>query len=317
MRLRNLLWATLFAPLMASANGIDTSQPIRLVVGYAAGGSVDAVARKYAQRLTELLGQTVVVENKGGASGVVAALAVKSAQPNGNTIYFVASPTICMTPALTKTSFDPVADFTPVGSVVKYTNVLLVNHSSPFKNVNDLVEFGRKTPGAVTYGSAGNGSSNHLSGALLAKFSNVEMTHVPFKGNAPAVSELMAGRITLVFDANTQAISQINAGTVRALAVTSAKRNKMLPNVPTLAESGFKDFKVENWIGLLLPARATTVVVKRLADANNRILADSSFVKDMEQFGYEIDSVSPDQLANRIKSDYAFYKNIAPTIKMD
>lgn len=156
-------------------------QPIKLVVGYSPGGSVDIVARQYGHKLSELLGQSVIVENKAGASGTLAANAVKNATPNGYTLYFVASPTISITPAVTSTSFDPVADFSPIGSVVKYTNVLLVGAQSPFKSLQELLAFGKDHPGQLTYASAGNGSSNHLSGVLLAKYAGITMTHVPFK----------------------------------------------------------------------------------------------------------------------------------------
>lgn len=303
-------------PLIAFAQS-GSSQAIKLVVGYAAGGSVDIVARNYATRLQNLIGQNVIVENRGGASGALAANYVKSAAPDGTTIYFVASPTVSMTPAFTKTSFDPVKDFIAVGSIVKYSNVLLVNANSPFKTINELIDFGKKNPQQISYGSAGPGSSNHLSGALLARHSGTEMIHVPYKGNAPAVNDLMGGQITFVFDANNNAINQIKGGRVRPLAVTSEKRNARLPAVPTLIEAGLKDFRIENWIGLLLPAGASPEAVKRLADANKKIVSDPGFAREIEGAGYEMDDVSSSALAARISADLQFYAKLAGTIKLD
>lgn len=290
-------------------------QPIKLVVGYSPGGSVDIVARQYGQKLSELLGQSVIVENKAGASGTLAAHAVKNAAPNGYTLYFVASPTISITPAVTSTSFDPVADFLPIGSVVKYTNVLLVGAQSPFKSLQELVAFGKAQPGQLSYASAGNGSSNHLSGVLLAKYTGITMTHVPFKGNAPAMAELMANRVSILFDLNTTAVTQVQGGSVRALALTSPQRNPQLPQTPTMAECGYPDFNFEGWIGLLAPAKTAPEVVEALAQANQKILADARFVADMERSGYAIDPVSTADLKKRIASDYAFFKPLAPDVQ--
>ncbi|MFG5777535.1 Bug family tripartite tricarboxylate transporter substrate binding protein [Comamonas sp. J-3] len=291
------------------------NQPIKLVVGYSPGGSVDIVARKYGQKLSELLGQSVVVENKAGASGTVAASFVKNAAPNGYTLYFVASPTISITPAVTATSFDPIKDFSPIGSVVKYTNVLLVGQQSPYKTLQQLVDFGKANPGQLTYASAGNGSSNHLSGVLLGKYAGLSMTHVPFKGNAPAMAELMANRVAILFDLNTTAVAQVQSGSVRALALTSPTRNKKLPDTPTMVEAGYPDFNFEGWIGLLAPAQTPPDVVDALAQANQKIVADASFVADMENSGYDLDPVSVAELKKRIAYDYEFFKKLAPDVQ--
>lgn len=313
-----LLAAMALLPLCATAQqSLASEPPISLVVGYAAGGSVDMVARKYATRMQALLGRPVVVENRGGASGAVAANAVKNARPDGAAIYFVASPTVSITPAFSKTTFDPIKDFVPAGAVVKYSNVLLVNTESPFKSVAELVQYGKENPQKVTYGSAGTASSNHLSGAMLARHVGVEMVHVPYKGNAPAVMDLIADRITLVFDANNNAINQINAGRVRPLAVTSALRNSQLPDVPTMMEAGLKDFKIENWIGLLLPAGASPELVRHLDGVNQKIVNDPDFIKEMQEAGYDMDGASPAELSRRIAEDYQRYQDLAGGMKLD
>lgn len=287
------------------------TQPIRLMVGYAPGGSVDIVARVYAQRLGTILGQSVVVENRGGASGTIAAQAVVKAAPDGYTLYFVASPTVTITPALQKTAYDPIKDFQAIASVAIYTNVLLVNSGSPHKTVADVVKQARDQPGSVTYGSAGVGASNHLSGELLADKAGVKLTHVPYKGNAPAMTDLMAGRITLLFDLNTTAINQTKAGKVRALAVTSAERNPMFPEVPTMIESGYKDFEFNGWLGVLGPAGMSKLVVQTLATATQKILADPAFRAEMAASGYSILESTPDALLARMAREGKMFTDLA------
>lgn len=296
----------------APAAGADfPTQPIRLMVGYAPGGSVDIVARGYAQRLGTILSQSVVVENRGGASGTIAAQAVVKAAPDGYTLYFVASPTVTITPALQKTAYDPIKDFQAIASVATYTNVLLVNSGSPHKTVADVVKQAREQPGSVTYGSAGVGASNHLSGELLADKAGVKLTHVPYKGNAPAMTDLMAGRITLLFDLNTTAINQTKAGKVRALAVTSAERNPMFPEVPTMIESGYKDFEFNGWLGVLGPAGMSKLVVQTLATATQKILADPAFRAEMAASGYSILESTPDALLARMAREGKMFTDLA------
>ncbi|NYT62521.1 tripartite tricarboxylate transporter substrate binding protein [Alcaligenaceae bacterium] len=286
-------------------------QPIRLMVGYSPGGSVDIVARAFAQKLGTLLKQSVVVENRGGASGTIAAQAVVKAAPDGYTLYFVASPTVTITPAITKTPFDPAKDFSPIGTVVDYTNVLLVNSESPYKTVADLIAQAKANPGSITYGSAGVGASNHLSGELLADKANVKLTHVPYKGNAPALTDLMAGRISVVFDLNTTARNQVNGGKVRALAVTSAVRNPMFPDVPTMMESGYKDFEFTGWLGLLGPAGTPAPVVQKLALATQSIAQDKDFMEQMAASGYVMSSGTPAQLSARMKREGDMFRDLA------
>ena len=306
--------AAFFLTAGSFAQAADASsfpvQSIRLLVGYSPGGSVDIVARSYAQRLSSLLGQNVVVENKAGASGVIAGQVVASAQPNGYTLYFVASPTVTITPAMQKTPFDPLKDFRTVGSVVNYTNVLLVSSDLPYKTVAQIVDAARAKPGEITFASSGVGSSNHLSGELLADKANVKLTHVPFKGNAPAMLDLMAGRITMLFDLNTTAAAQVKGGRVRALAVTSAKRNAMFPDVPTMMESGFKDFEFTGWLGILAPADTPQGVISTLAAANESILKDADFRAEMTASGYEIAPATPAELTERLKREGKVFENL-------
>lgn len=295
----------------APAVGADfPTRPITLLVGYSAGGSVDIVARVYAQRLGTILSQPVVVENRGGAGGAIAAQAVANAAPNGYTLYFVASPTVTLTPAMQKTAYDPIKDFQAIASVVSYTQVLLVNSGSPYKTVADVVKQAREQPGSVSYGSAGVGALNHLAGERLAVDAGVKLTHVPYKGNAPAMTDLIAGRISLLFDVNTTAVNQTKGGKARALAVISAERNPMFPEVPTMIESGYKDFEFDPWFGVLGPAGTSKLVVQMLATATQKILADPAFRAGMAASGYSILESTPDALLARMAREGKMYTDL-------
>ncbi|NYT79707.1 tripartite tricarboxylate transporter substrate binding protein [Alcaligenaceae bacterium] len=296
---------------VALAQNSYPNQPIRLIVGYSPGGSVDIVAREYAQHLGQLLNQSVVVENRGGASGTIAAQAVARSKPDGYTLYFVASPTVTITPALQDTSFDPLKDFQPVSSVVSYTNVLLVNAETPYKDIQALVADAKANPGKLTYGSAGVGASNHLSGELLEENAGIEMTHVPYKGNAPAQSDLIANRITILFDLNTTAKSLVESGRLKALAVTSRERNPMFLDIPTMIEAGYPNFIFEGWLGVLAPAGAPNEVINALSDATKKILANEAFRERMHASGYTIVESTPKQLHDRIAQEGKQFRDLA------
>lgn len=306
----------LIAPLHAQASSNYPNQPISLLVGYAPGGSVDIVARAYAQRLGTLLGQSIVVENRGGASGTIAAQAVVNARPDGYTLYFAASPTITITPAIQKVTFDPLKDFQPVAPVVSYTNVLLVNSNSPYQSLHDLVEGAKKAPGSLTYGSAGVGASNHLSGEQLAQHASVQLTHVPYKGNAPALTDLLAGRITMLFDLNTTAANRVKSGQVRALAVTSGSRNAMFPDTPTMKESGYPEFEFDGWLSVIGPADMPADVVDTLYEATQKVLGDPDFQEQMAASGYTIMHETPQEMSERIRHEGEIFDELAASANL-
>jgi tripartite-type tricarboxylate transporter receptor subunit TctC len=281
------------------------------MVGYSPGGSVDIVAREFAQHLGKLLKQSVVVENRGGASGTVAAQAVARSQPDGYTLYFVASPTVTITPAIQDTPFDPLKDFKAVSSVVSYTNVLLVNAQAPYKDIQALVADAKANPGKLTYGSAGVGASNHLSGELLEDNAGIQMTHVPYKGNAPAQSDLIANRITILFDLNTTAKSLVESGRLKALAVTSGTRNPMFQDVPTMVEAGYPNFIFDGWLGVIAPAGVSDEVVKTLSEATQKTLANDAFRERMQASGYTITESTPKQLHDRIAQEGEQFRDLA------
>ncbi|OWT60195.1 Bug family tripartite tricarboxylate transporter substrate binding protein [Candidimonas nitroreducens] len=303
-------------PALAQGASDFPSQAVKLIVGYAAGGSADVVARIFAQELSKELGQTVVVENRGGASGVVGAQAVIGAAPDGHILYFVASPTVTLTPAIQRVSFDPLSDFTPIAALVNYVSVLMVNAESPYKTVGDIVEYAKKNPGSVTFGSSGVGSASHIAGEMLAEMAGVQFTHVPYKGNAPALTDLMAGRLTFVFDLTTTAMSNVQSGKLRALAVTSSERNPSFPEVPTMVEAGFKDFTYAAWFGLLGPANMPISMVNKLAEATRKIANKKSFKDRMIQSGYIMTDETTDGLRERMRQEGQMFKDLVARIHL-
>lgn len=295
---------------MAWADGYP-SRPVRLIVGYAPGGPVDTAARIYADYMARVLKQPMVVENRAGASGAIAADFTSRSTPDGYTLYFVASPTMTMTPLIQKSvSFNPLKDFTHVGLITDYTNVLVINKDFPAKNVAELVSYARQHPQGVSFGSAGVGASNHLSGELLAQMSGVKMLHVPYKGNAPAMADVMSGKIAFMFDITGTAIGHIQGGKVRALAVTSKARNPAMPTVPTMIESGLKEYDLTGWYALVGPPKLPADVVDRLVAAQKQVGDDPAFRQRMTQVGYDLDVTGPKPLAERIERELKLWGGV-------
>lgn len=280
--------------------------PVTLVVPFPAGGPTDAMARVLALKLGERLGQQVVVDNKGGAGGSIAAEAVARAAPDGQTLFFGTTGTMAINPSLySKLRYDPVKDFAPVSLMATTMNVLVVNPEVPAKNLGELVKMAKAKPNTVSYGSAGNGSSNHLSGELLRSSAAVQITHVPYKGSAPALVDLLGGRLTMMFDTVAQQTGNIAAGKVRALAVTGARRSPLLPDVPTAQEAGLKDFDVTIWFGVLAPAGTPAPVIERLNREIVAVMSTEEMKKKMQADGAEAKPTSAAEFAALIKHDMA------------
>ncbi|RDK09254.1 Bug family tripartite tricarboxylate transporter substrate binding protein [Cupriavidus lacunae] len=311
------LTATLLLQGGAWAADAYPSRPVKLLVGYAPGGPVDTAARIYAEQLGRVLKQPVVVDNRAGASGAIAADMTAKATPDGYTLYFVASPTMTMTPLIQHSvNFNPVKDFTYIGLITDYTNVLLVNKDFPAKTVGELVDYARKHPEGVSFGSAGVGASNHLSAELLAQMNNVKMLHVPYKGNAPAMADVMSGKVTFMFDITGTAIGHINGGKVRALAVTSKTRNQALPNVPTMIESGQKGYDLTGWYALVGPQKLPADVVDKLVKAQKAVGEDAGFRQRMTAGGYDVNISMPKALGDRIQRELALWGGVVKAAKI-
>ncbi|AUZ20439.1 Bug family tripartite tricarboxylate transporter substrate binding protein [Achromobacter xylosoxidans] len=316
MNIKTLLAAAAAVAAMATgasaaADSAYPDRPIRLLVGYAPGGPVDTTARVFAKYLGDKLGQAVVVENRAGASGMIASDATAKAPPDGYLLGFAASPTLTMSPLVQRsTLFDPRKDFSLIGLVVDYANVLLIGPQAPAKSVGELVDYARAHPDAVSFGSAGIGASNHLSAELLKKQAGVPMLHVPYRGNSPAMMDVVSGKITFMFDITSTAIPFIKSGKARALAVTSRTRNPELPDVPTMIEAGMKDYEVVGWYALVGPRKLPDAVQARLKRALSEVSKDPAFRRAMTDGGYTINSGDAAALQQRIDREYALWADV-------
>lgn len=298
-----LLAAALVAsPLVAWAAFPD--KPVRLVVPFPAGGAADLMARGLAQHLGEQLGQQVVIDNRGGAGGTVACEIVARAPADGYTLLFGTMGTQAINPALyPKLRYDPLKDFAPVALTHITPRVLVVGPSVKARTVTELVAAAKAKPGQLTYGSSGNGSSSHLSGALFESMAGVDLVHIPYKGSAPLLTDLLAGRVDATFDSFTVYEEHIKSGRVHALAVTSRTRMAALPGVPTLAEAGLPGYEVSNWLGVLAPAGTAKEVVTALHAAVTRAMADPGMRRQLTGLGIEPAASTPEEFAVLIRSE--------------
>ena len=297
-----LVAGTSHAPIV-SAQSFPTKL-VRIVVPQAPGGASDALARIIGQRLSERWHQPVVVENRAGAGGLIGTDVVAKAAPDGYTLLLAYDGTHAVNASLYKTlPFDPIKDFTAVATLANVPFVLAVNAASPAKDVRQFIELAKSSPGKLTYGSAGNGSVNHLLGAMFGKGAGVQLLHVPYKGAAPAITDLIGGSLDSVFSSIPSLVSHIQSGRVRALAVTSNKRSAALPNVPTIAESGLAGFAVAPWFGLLAPASTPADIVMRINEDVAALLATKEVVDAFSAQGAEPFRTAPAEFAALVRSD--------------
>jgi tripartite-type tricarboxylate transporter receptor subunit TctC len=263
------------------------TRPVTMIVPYAAGGSADVVARPLAAEMSKTLGENVVVELRPGAGGNIGAEQVaRSARPDGYTI-LMASLSLATNVSLMKLSFDPLKDLTGIGGIVTFPNILLVSSQDPARNLQDIVERARKEPGKVTYGSSGPGTSSHLAGELLSAMANIQLTHVPYKGSGAVYPDLIARRVSVLFDLAGSASGHIKGAQVKPLAMTGARRANALPEVPTFAESGFPGFEFGAWLGLFAPAETPKDIVARLEDAMLKAIQSPEMKQRLANMGGE------------------------------
>lgn len=305
---------------LASMTGHVAAQTgtVKLIVGYAAGGPVDSAARVFAPLLSRELGQPVVVENRLGAGGAVGGQTVVKAPPSGQELYFAASPTMTISPHVLKAmTFDPLKDMTPLAPILSYANVLVINQHQPFKTLPELVAYAKANPGQVAYGSAGMGGSNHLSGELFARRAGITLNHVPYKGNAPAMTDVIGGQIQMMFDIVGGAKAYIDGAKVRPLAVTSKERNPALPQIPSLTELGIRDFDIGGWYGLFGPLGMSAEVVQRLGAATTRALQDPELRKRWIEQGYVMWLGGPTDLSERMQREHALWAEITRGMRFE
>lgn len=260
------------------------NRPISMVVGWPAGGSADAVARLVAAHMSSVLGQPVVVDNRAGAGGNIGSELVAKAKPDGYTILLATSASHGFNSALySSLNYKPIEDFAPIGMINSSPGTLLVPINSPFKTLRDLINAAKAQPGKLNYGSGGVGSSQHLAGAMFNKLADVELAHIPFKGTAPAITDLMAGRLDMIV--TTGPIQFIRSGKLRPLAIAAHERHPAMPDVPTFEQAGIKNFYTDNWYGLAAPSRTPRAVLETLNAALNKALANPDVQKQFIEQG--------------------------------
>jgi tripartite-type tricarboxylate transporter receptor subunit TctC len=299
--------AALCAGLLAFsglAGAAFPDKPIRLVVPFPAGGAADVMARGMAQRWGSELGQQIIIDNRGGAGGTTAAEAVAKSAPDGYTLFFGTMGTHAINAALyPKLRYDPVKDFAPLSLTHITPRVLVVGPSVPVKNIAELIVLAKSKPRGLTYGSAGNGSSSHLSGALFESLAGVDMVHVPYRGSSPLLVDVLAGRVDMTFDSYTVYEEHIKAGRARVLGVTSKARMGALPQVPTIAESGLAGYDVSNWLGVFAPAGTPKEVLATLHAALGRVMATPALRQQLVALGIEPVFGTPEEFAALIRAE--------------
>ncbi|AKQ54555.1 Bug family tripartite tricarboxylate transporter substrate binding protein [Bordetella hinzii] len=301
-----------FALSTAPAQAAYPDKPVRIVVGFSAGGTTDVIARIMAKELTESLGQSFVVENKPGGGSNIATDYVARATPDGYTLLFVAVTSAINQTLYTNVNFDLVKDFAPVALGAKVPNILVINPQVPVKSVQELVAYAKAHPGKLAFASSGSGTSIHMAGELFKQRAGIDVLHVPYKGSAPAVTDLIGGQVQFMFDNMPSSWPHVQSGKLRALAVTTTERSKSAPDLPTMQESGFDKFDVSSWFGLIAPAGTPPDVIEKLNAAMNKALDKASVQKSYESLGAVGQKTTPAEFGAFIKSEVEGW---APVVK--
>jgi tripartite-type tricarboxylate transporter receptor subunit TctC len=305
-RFAGLAAAAVAAPSILSSRASGADWPVksvRVVVPFAPGGSTDITARLIGNRLQDVWGQSVVVENKPGAGGNIATDMAAHSDPDGYTILIVGPGLATNQFLYPSLSYDPVGDFAPVTLLITQPNMMCVPNSSPAKSVKEFIAYCNENKGKVTYASSGNGTTLHLSGELFKRLAKVEMTHIPYRGGAPAINDLIPGRVDVIFDNVPSIVSHVRSGTLRGLAVTTKERIAILPDMPTIAESGVPGFDVFSWFGFFVPAKTPQDVIARINADTNAALAHASVKPRFDDLGAVPKGSTPAELAAFLKSE--------------
>jgi tripartite-type tricarboxylate transporter receptor subunit TctC len=303
--------ASLLLAASASAASDFPNHPLTMIVPVAAGGAMDIAGRTLAQHLKDVLGQPVIVENKPGGSGNIAYGYVARAKPDGYTLLFSYEGFHAGTPALHKNEqWDPVKSFAPIAEITRGPHVITVPASLPVKTLQDFIDLARKKPGEMYFASSGIGSIQHLGTEQFALLTHTKMTHVPYNGAAPAMQDLLASRVQLLITTPPTVIGQIQAGRLRGLAITSAKRHPMMPDIPTTAEAGLPDFQLEAWFTMFGPAGMPPEVVQKLTEAMKTVVTSKEFKDQINQQGSYASYQPPDQVARILQHDLAHWSEV-------
>jgi tripartite-type tricarboxylate transporter receptor subunit TctC len=309
--------SALFLPSIARAQATWPAGPVTFVVGYSAGGSTDINARELGNVMTPVIGQQIIIDNKGGAAGSIGLRAAAAAKPDGQTLFVAVGTNVIINPHVQKGMIDTIAALAPICQVTDYQYVLVVGNSVPAKNAAELVAMAKKDPEKLTYSSSGVGGNNHLAGALFAEAAGVKMTHVPYKGTGPAVADVISGQITMNFSSLPPAVSQIKGGNLKALAVTGNKRVKSLPDVPTLKEQGI-DVVVTSWQGLFAPAKTPDAILDKIEKATKEAMKNPKWEEALARDGLELPPErSRAEFTKFVAEEHAFWGKTLKKLNID
>ena len=314
-----MLGCAMIASLVAfpSAAQVYPAKPIRLIVPYPPGGPTDLVGRALGQKLTEAWGQQVVVENRAGAASAVGTEVAARSPADGYTLLLGTSAGFCINPALGgKVPYDPERDFVPISLLVINPQILVVHPSLPVTSVKSLIVLAKSRPGQINYASVGNASPQHLGMEMLKRMAGIDMLHVPYKGTAPAVTDILAGNVSLMFNSMPSVLQQHHAGRLRGIAVGSAKRSPAAPDIPTVSEAGLPGFEYVTWYGLFAPAGTPREIVSRLNGQIVKILADPELAKRFASQGAEPQSTTGEQLAQYRRAEHERWRKLIAQLKL-
>ena len=297
--------------LFVNAQNSWPQRPVKIVVPFAPGGNTDSIARITAERLTQGLGQLFIVENKVGAGGAIAADYVAKSPADGYTLLMAAMPVMAILPIITKTNFDPLKDFVAISNVGSNPFVMGVHKSIPATTIEEFVAYVKKNPGKFNYASGGSGSVSHLSAALFVKRAQIEMAHISYKGGAPAVTDLLGGNVQMYFGNFSELFPHVSGGNIRIIGVSSNSRVAQLPQVATIAESGFPGFKTLTWNGLMAPAETSPAIITRLTEAVVKAVKTESTMAKFIQIGVDPIGNSSKEFSETLRSDIAIWSEAA------
>jgi len=297
--------------LFVNAQNSWPQRPVKIVVPFAPGGNTDSIARITAERLTQGLGQLFIVENKVGAGGAIAADYVAKSPADGYTLLMAAMPVMAILPIITKTNFDPLKDFVAISNVGSNPFVMGVHKSIPATTIEEFVAYVKKNPGKFNYASGGSGSVSHLSAALFVKRAQIEMAHISYKGGAPAVTDLLGGNVQMYFGNFSELFPHVSGGNIRIIGVSSNSRVAQLPQVATIAESGFPGFKTLTWNGLMAPAETSPAIIARLTEAVVKAVKTDSTMAKFMQIGVDPIGNSSKEFSETLRSDIAIWSEAA------
>jgi tripartite-type tricarboxylate transporter receptor subunit TctC len=311
LRFSTLLSLALASPLAALADAAYPDKPVKFVVPYPPGGGTDVVARIVQQRLQAALGQSIVIENKGGAGGSLGTDIVAKAAPDGYTVLFTLSSHTINPAIFPKLPYDTIKDFEPVGLVASLPQLLAANMAVPVRSVADVVAQAKAAPDKFSFASVGNGSPGHLAGELMVLRTGAPMAHIPYRGGGPAVTDVIGGQVPLLWVSIPAAAAQVKAGKLRALAVSTTKRSPAFPDVPTMQEAGVADFEVDSWYAMLVPVKTPRAIIDRLNKALNTVLAEPAIRAQLLDQGADAVGGTPEALAKVIAAEVPKWVKLA------